>query len=427
MAFFEDDPKSGAPDGDDPIASLFQGNRAMPAPKIAEAPSEAEITRWHTAARSSLFEESVPDPSPPPPASSAKAGYAPPPAPDAARRAPAVAAPPPPPPPPPARPPAVTAEALLAPALPPTPVEVSASEEQAAPRKRRVATGPKKSVLIATGIAAALSLGTAAAVLNLIPNPFGRLSDPAASASGSIARLEPAAKSVAVAPKPVAAMLAKSPPPAPVVASRPVVIPMPEPVAAAPAPAPAPAAVVAAVPVAPKPAPAPVLAAPAAPAAAAPQVSAPAVPVAAAVPAAAAAPAPAPLARTAPPIAKAEPEALSAAAGDNARLIAAANKSLAEDDPKAAEALMRQALAADPDDHHAMEVLVHSLIDQDRGADAVPFARKMVKRRAKRVPYRLLLGDALLMTGDEAGARREWKAALDVEPQNREVRMRLGL
>ena len=117
----------------------------------------------------------------------------------------------------------------------------------------------------------------------------------------------------------------------------------------------------------------------------------------------------------------------SSGGAQNQRLISAANKKLAEDDAKGAEALMREALAHDPDDHHAMEVLVRALIDQDRGAEAIPYARKMVKRRSKRVPYRLLLGDALLMTGDESGAHREWKAALELEPNDRQVRLRLGL
>ena len=74
-----------------------------------------------------------------------------------------------------------------------------------------------------------------------------------------------------------------------------------------------------------------------------------------------------------------------------------------------------------------MELLVRALIDQDRGAEAVPFARKMVQRRTKRVAYRLLLGDVLLMVGDEAGARTEWQAALALEPSDREIRRRLGL
>jgi predicted negative regulator of RcsB-dependent stress response len=51
----------------------------------------------------------------------------------------------------------------------------------------------------------------------------------------------------------------------------------------------------------------------------------------------------------------------------------------------------------------------------------------MVQRRGKRVPYRLLLGDVLLMVGDEAGARAEWKAALELAPDDREIKRRLGL
>jgi Flp pilus assembly protein TadD len=88
---------------------------------------------------------------------------------------------------------------------------------------------------------------------------------------------------------------------------------------------------------------------------------------------------------------------------------------------------MRQGLSHDPDDHHMMEVLVRALIDQDRGKEAVPIARKIVKKRPKRVPYRLLLGDALLMTGDAAGARAEWQAAYQIDPKDRQVRMRLGM
>jgi len=74
-----------------------------------------------------------------------------------------------------------------------------------------------------------------------------------------------------------------------------------------------------------------------------------------------------------------------------------------------------------------MEVLVRALMDQDRGQDAVPFARKMVQRRGRRVPYRLLLGDVLLMVGDEAGARAEWNKALQLAPSDREIKRRLGL
>jgi hypothetical protein len=456
MALFEDDsiPPS-APEADDPVASLFRSSQAMPAPKIVEAPSEAEITRWHAATRSSLFEESVRDPSPPPPAGSIAGAYVPPPAPDAPRKPPAIAAPAPAAATPPVPPPAVTAEALLAPppALPPR------AGADAAPRKRRVATGPKKRVLIAAGLGAALSMGAAAAVLQLIPNPFAPR-----EASGSIARLD--ARPPVAAPKPVAAAPAKpaaAPAPAPVPATPPAASARAEtPAAAAAAPAtPAPAAAAAATgaaePAAPPAKPEAVLAqakpeavlaqakpeaAPATPPAK-PEATAPAAPAAAQPPAAAIAPAAAKAEAAKPEAAKpeaAKPEAAKAeaakpeadddahpAAAENHKLILAANKLLADDDAKGAEALMRQALAADPGDHHAMEVLVRALIDQDRGAEAVPYARKMVKRRSKRVAYRLLLGDALLMTGDAAAARREWNTALEIDPKDRQVRMRLGL
>ena len=107
------------------------------------------------------------------------------------------------------------------------------------------------------------------------------------------------------------------------------------------------------------------------------------------------------------------------------QLVALARKALTEENAAGAEALARRALAKDADDHHAMEVLARALIDQDRGPEAVALARRIVEKRKKRVPYRLLLGDALLMVGDATGARREWQAAAEIEPDNREVKQRL--
>ena len=112
-------------------------------------------------------------------------------------------------------------------------------------------------------------------------------------------------------------------------------------------------------------------------------------------------------------------------ADDSDKVIAAARKLLGSDEPDKAEALMRDVIAKDPQNHHAMEVLARALMDQDRGAEAVPFARKIVQRRGKRVPYRLLLGDLLLMIGDEAGARAEWQQALALAPGNAEIERRL--
>jgi hypothetical protein len=107
--------------------------------------------------------------------------------------------------------------------------------------------------------------------------------------------------------------------------------------------------------------------------------------------------------------------------------LAAARRKLASDDAEGAEEAARKALAAEPQNLPAIEVLVRALVDQGRGADALPFARKLVQRAGKRVPFRLLLGDVLLMTGDEAAAKSEWQRALELAPEDAEIQRRLGL
>jgi predicted negative regulator of RcsB-dependent stress response len=74
-----------------------------------------------------------------------------------------------------------------------------------------------------------------------------------------------------------------------------------------------------------------------------------------------------------------------------------------------------------------MELLARALMDQDRGQEALPYARKIVQKRTKRVPYRLLLGDLLLMVGDQAGAKEQWLKALEIAPTDKGIQRRLGL
>ena len=397
-------PKGEAVDAD-PVASLFQDSRALPAPAIADVQSEAEITRWRAAGKAVVVRRERAGPGAIGCEHDAVGAHAQSreraerPATGSARRAQGRAA-------------AFACVSGTAPELrggassPPmqvsqapislsmAPLErVSSAPAEGATRKRRVETGPKKGVLAGLGVAAALTLGSAAVVLRLIPNP--------------VAPAPQAAAVAAPAPKPAAPAIPAAPPMAvPVHGFKPAPVPAPPPAEVAAAEA-APTPVVAADTVA-------VEAPSVAPAAvAAPLAAKSKVPVTpAAAPTAA-------LAKVEAPKTGAPNDAAESSAGgeQNQRLVSAATKKLAEDDPKGAEALMREALTNDPDDHHAMEVLVRALIDQDRGAEAVPFARRMVKRRSRRVPYRLLLGDALLMTGDENGARREWKAALEIEPK----------
>jgi hypothetical protein len=131
-----------------------------------------------------------------------------------------------------------------------------------------------------------------------------------------------------------------------------------------------------------------------------------------------------------PPAAPSESATGASPAADSAAVakwwLLAARRKLASDDAEGAEAAARKALASQPQSLPATEVLVRALVDQDRGNDALPLARKLVQRAGKRVAFRLLLGDVLLMTGDEAGATREWERALELAPEDAEIKRRLG-
>ena len=60
------------------------------------------------------------------------------------------------------------------------------------------------------------------------------------------------------------------------------------------------------------------------------------------------------------------------------------------------------------------------------GVRAVKWAERAVRRRPRRTPYRILLGDALMLQGDTEGARRAWRKALAQDPGNRRARSRLA-
>jgi carnitine O-acetyltransferase len=444
MALGAPPPPAGVPlelpaDEVDAVAGLFASDKTVPAPGINDAPSEAEIGRWVATAKTSLFDDNVKDPAP--------AGASPPPAgrssePQQRKSAPKLPAVAPddedvglaatqfatmsepnampsrkpraPAPPPPASPLPVQskrsgsgARKKTAPAKPkaaePDEQEQDSSldeEPQLKPR-RRFERGPSKTLLIAVGIGAMLSLGAALVLIGAVPNPLA--SEPPARAAAPGRRAQTPAKAAVAKAAPAATKAAPS-------TAAMKAAPAPSAAKTAPSAA-APAQSLAAL----KGGPAKIAAAPAVVAAA------PVKPVTA-VPAAAK---PAPI-EPEPAPARASEDSESEEGGSGSGKLAQARKLLAADNPQAAEALARQVLAGDPSDHHAMDVLAHALMDQDRGKEALPYARKMVQKRSKRVPYRLLLGDLLLMVGDEAGARAEWQNALLLDPGNREIKRRLA-
>ncbi|MCZ7684217.1 MAG: tetratricopeptide repeat protein [Sandaracinaceae bacterium] len=91
-----------------------------------------------------------------------------------------------------------------------------------------------------------------------------------------------------------------------------------------------------------------------------------------------------------------------------------------------AERLYRRVLQLEPREHHAMLGLGRILTERGAHAEAAEQLRGAVQRRPRRAAYRILLGDALSAAGDAAGARREWQEALELEPDNRQARQRLG-
>lgn len=91
-----------------------------------------------------------------------------------------------------------------------------------------------------------------------------------------------------------------------------------------------------------------------------------------------------------------------------------------------AEALYRRVLVLDPNEHHAMVGLGRLLMERNRHADAIEPLRGAVQRRRRRAAYRVWLGDALAGAGDRAAAMEEWRAALEIEPNNAQARRRLG-
>ena len=86
-----------------------------------------------------------------------------------------------------------------------------------------------------------------------------------------------------------------------------------------------------------------------------------------------------------------------------------------------------KAVAADPEDHHAMEALARAWVGMKRGQDALKYIELIIKKRPKRAAYRILEGDARRLIGDDAGAANAFREALRLEPNNREAKQKLGL
>ena len=114
------------------------------------------------------------------------------------------------------------------------------------------------------------------------------------------------------------------------------------------------------------------------------------------------------------------------AKGDGEAMAESARRKLAAGDVAGAEAILRSVLAADPQEHHAMEVFARVLLAQGKAQEALGYVQQIVKKRAKRAAYRVLEGDVRRALGDMAGARAAWQTAAALDPEDRDAARRLA-
>jgi DNA-binding response OmpR family regulator len=135
---------------------------------------------------------------------------------------------------------------------------------------------------------------------------------------------------------------------------------------------------------------------------------------------------PAPAPPPAPPSSPAEAQAPAAADRVDAEAMTSeAERLIAAGDLARAEALLRRAIAEAPNNPHPVEALVRLHLARRDGAAAVPVAEKLVALRRRRASYRVLLGDARRLQGDEAGAQAAYREALELDPNDARARSRL--
>jgi len=91
-----------------------------------------------------------------------------------------------------------------------------------------------------------------------------------------------------------------------------------------------------------------------------------------------------------------------------------------------AQATLDRAWELDPRNPQAMAGYAALYLARKDGERAEKWAKRAVKKRSRRAQYHILYGDALELQGDLAGARKAWRKALSLEPNNRAAKNRLA-
>ncbi|MDH3655484.1 MAG: hypothetical protein OEN21_14545 [Myxococcales bacterium] len=91
-----------------------------------------------------------------------------------------------------------------------------------------------------------------------------------------------------------------------------------------------------------------------------------------------------------------------------------------------AEATLDRAWELDPRNPQAMAGYATLFIAKNDPGRATKWAKKAVRKRPRRVQYHVLYGDALRLEDDTDAARKAWRKALSIDPNNRAAKARLA-
>lgn len=102
-----------------------------------------------------------------------------------------------------------------------------------------------------------------------------------------------------------------------------------------------------------------------------------------------------------------------------------AEASLKKKDVARAERFFRRAIVLEPDSLEASRGLAAVLNQLGDGHAAVRWVQRALAREPRDPDSHVVLGDALLLLGDKAGAEREWREANRLDPANMEAQRRI--
>ena len=94
--------------------------------------------------------------------------------------------------------------------------------------------------------------------------------------------------------------------------------------------------------------------------------------------------------------------------------------------PAAAVREFRAAVALDSSNVDYLVKLAEALIDDERVEEAIRFLREAIRLEPGFWPARYYLGNALMLSGELAGAAVEYEVALDLDPSGARVHVNLG-